>query len=434
MKAVILAGGRGTRLKSGDDGIPKSMVRIGPKPVLEHQIDLLRRYGFKDIILIVGYKSEVIAGYFRDGEKWGVKIEYFIEDKPLGTTGGLKEIESKLTSDFILLYGDVMMDISLSRLLDFHKSKKGIATLVIHPNDHPYDSDLVEINSERRIVKFHPKPHPPDKFYKNLVNAAVYVFSPRMLGCIKKGVKEDLGRDIFPSIAASENLYGYITAEYIKDIGTIDRLKAVNSDYSSGRIAALNMERPRRCVFLDRDGVINKKVDQLHRVEDFELLENAASGLRKLNESGYLTIVVTNQPAVARGLCTVEQVEEIHKKMDTLLGQERAKLDETYYCPHHPDKGYPEENQEYKIVCDCRKPKTGMILQAQKEYNINLNGSFLIGDSHVDILCGKNAGLKTIGVRTGDGCKDCGSEADYYFDDLDKAADFICACQNFCVA
>jgi HAD superfamily hydrolase (TIGR01662 family) len=111
--------------------------------------------------------------------------------------------------------------------------------------------------------------------------------------------------------------------------------------------------------------------------------------------------------------------------MDTLLGQKHAKLDGIYYCPHHPDKGYAEENPEYKIVCNCRKPKTGMIEQAQKEYNIDLKGSFLIGDSYIDILCGKNAGLKTIGVRTGDGCKDCGSEADYYFDDLDKAASFI---------
>jgi D,D-heptose 1,7-bisphosphate phosphatase len=318
-----------------------------------------------------------------------------------------------------------MLDISLPRLLDFHKSKKGIATLVIHPNDHPYDSDLVEINSERRIVKFHSKPHLPDKYYKNLVNAAVYVFSPRILSYIKKGVKEDLGKEIFPSIAEGENLYGYITAEYIKDIGTVDRLKAVNSDYSSGKIAAFNIERPRQCVFLDRDGVINKKVDQLHKLEDFELLENSASGIRKLNESGYLSIVITNQPAVARGLCTIGQVEEIHKKMDTLLGQEHAKLDGIYYCPHHPDKGYPEENPEYKIVCNCRKPKTGMIRQAQNEYNINLKDSFLIGDSYIDILCGKNAGLKTIGVRTGDGCKDCVSEADYYFDDLDKAAGFI---------
>lgn len=434
MKAVILAGGKGTRLKNVDDGLPKPMVRIGPKPVLEHQIDLLRKYAVTDIILIVGYKPEAITGYFQDGKKWGVNIEYFVEDRPLGTTGGLKEIESKLTSDFILLYGDVMPDIFLPRLIDFHKSKKGIASLVIHPNDHPYDSDLVEINDERRIVKFHPKPHPPDKFYKNLVNAAVYVFSPGILSFIKKGIKEDLGRDIFPSIVEGENLYGYITAEYIKDIGTIDRLKEVNADYSSGKIAALNMERPRRCVFLDRDGVINKKIDQLHRLEDFELLENAGSGIRKLNGAGCLTIVATNQPAVARGLCTIEQVEEIHKKMDALLGREHAKLDGTYYCPHHPDKGFEGENPDYKIICDCRKPKTGMIMQAQKEFNIDLKGSFFIGDSYIDILCGKNAGMKTIGVRTGDGCKDCAGEADYYFDDLDKAADFVCACRDFRMA
>jgi D,D-heptose 1,7-bisphosphate phosphatase len=425
MKAVILAGGRGTRLKSVDDGIPKPMVKIGSKPVLEHQIDLLRRYEIKDIILLVGYKSEVIIKCFQDGKKFGVNIDYFVEDRPLGTTGGLKEIENILTSDFILLYGDLMLDISLSRLLDFHKSKKGIATLVLHPNDHPYDSDLVEINSERRIVKFHSKPHLPNKYYKNLVNAAVYVFSPEILSHIKRGVKEDFGKDIFPSIVEDENLYGYITAEYIKDIGTVDRLNEVSTDYSSGKIGALNIGRPRRCVFLDRDGVINKKIDQLHKLEDLELLENSASGIRKLNESGYLTIVITNQPAVARGLCTIEQVEEIHKKMETLLGQKHAKLDGIYYCPHHPDKGYPEENPEYKIVCNCRKPKTGMIEQARKEYNIDLKNSFLIGDSYIDILCGKNAGMKTIGVRTGDGCKDCGNEADYYFDDLDKAASCI---------
>ena len=110
----------------------------------------------------------------------------------------------------------------------------------------------------------------------------------------------------------------------------------------------------------------------IDRPEQLELLPGVAAGIRAINQSDYLAIVVTNQPVVARGLCSIQDLEVIHARLEALLGDGHAKVDAIYYCPHHPDRGYPEENPEYKIACECRKPGIGMILQAAREYNINL--------------------------------------------------------------
>ena len=426
-KAVILAGGKGIRLKSLTKKVPKPMIKIGRLPILEHQINLLKKYGTKEIIILTYHLSEVIENYFKNGNKWGVKITYLKERKPLGTTGGLKEkeIENKLKKDFIISYGDVMIDMDIARLLAFHKEKNSACTLVLHPNDHPDDSDLVEINESQRIIAFHPKPHLNNKYFRNLVNAGLYVMSPKVLKYIKKGVKADFGKNIFPKIVKKEKLYGYLTVEYLKDVGTPARLTEVRKDYQSGKIARLNRKNKRRAIFLDRDGTINEATDDIYKIEDFKLLPKAAKAIKKINDSEFLAIVITNQPVVAKGLCSIEELTEIHKKMETLLGKERAKLDATYYCPHHPNKGFTGENLDYKIKCDCRKPKIGLIKKAEKDFNINLKDSYFIGDSFRDILCGKNAGLTTIWVRTKDECQKSEVKPDYFFENLSKAVNFI---------
>jgi histidinol-phosphate phosphatase family protein len=425
MKAVILCGGKGTRMGNIAAEIPKPMLPVGGKPVLLHQVELLKRYGITEIIMITAHLADVIENYFSDGKKFGVSISYYRETTPLGTTGGLKEIEEKLDSDFLLLYGDVMVNMNLARLIEFHREKKATATLVVHPNSHPYDSDLLEADASGRIIGFHPKPHDENSWYHNLVNAALYAFSPAILKHIQKGVKADFGKDIFPKIFDGEALYAYRTAEYLKDMGTPERLEQVNSDYASGKIERLNLEHKRKAIFLDRDGVINEEVNLLHKIEDFRLIPGAASAIAKINKSEYLAIVVTNQSVIARGLCTIPQLDEIHKKMETLLGREGAYIDALYYCPHHPDKGYPDEVPEFKIDCECRKPKIGMIKKAVADFNIDLNGSFIIGDSERDVLTGKNAGIRTIALRSGEGCKECKVEPDYFFDTLTDAVEFI---------
>jgi D,D-heptose 1,7-bisphosphate phosphatase len=425
MKAVILAGGKGTRLGKVTSEIPKPMIRLGDKPLLLYQIELLLKYNIRDIILLVNYLKDPIIEYFGDGTRFDANITYYEELSPLGTTGGIKEIENQLNEDFLVLYGDVLIDMDLSRLIGFHKSRKSECTLVLHPNDHPYDSDLVEINDEARVIAFHSKPHPEGAWYHNMVNAGAYVLSPRVLDFIEKGKKADFGRDIFPFVCEQLAMYGYHTSEYLKDMGTPDRLEKVNRDLSSGRVARSSYEFMQPAIFLDRDGVINTERSFISRPEDLEIFDNTPAAIRKINQAGFLSIVVTNQSAVARNLCTEEDVRTIHKKMETVLGNQGAWLDAIYYCPHHPDKGFPEENATYKIVCDCRKPGTGMFKKAIEKFNIDPSVSFMIGDSERDIQAGINAGCTTVGVMTGYGIKKTRVLPDYMFADLTEAVNFI---------
>lgn len=425
MKAIILAGGKGTRLGKLTEDIPKPMIPVMGKPLLEYQIELCKRYGLEEVILLVNHLKAPIKEHFRDGRDFGIRISYFEEKEPLGTVGGIKEIENQLSSDFLVLYGDVMMEMDLSRLILFHQSKKSDATLVVHPNDHPYDSDLVELGEDDRISAIYPKPHPSGFQYHNMVNAAAYIFSPNIFTHLKKGVKADFGKDIFPEIVDKLNMYGYNTPEYLKDMGTPGRLEQVEEDLRAGKVQRRSLSKKQKAIFLDRDGVLNYDTDLIHRPEDFNLYPFTADSIKKINKSDYLSVITTNQSVVARNLTTIDGLGEIHKKMETLLGNKGAKLDAIYYCPHHPDGGFPGENPLYKVVCDCRKPKAGMHKKAAEKFNISLKDSYMIGDSERDVMAGKNAGCTTVGVRTGHGLRKSEVVPDYIFENLYEAIDFI---------
>ena len=266
--AVILAGGKGTRLAEVRADVPKPMMPVLGKPLLAYQIDLLKAHGFTTVWLIVNHMYEHIESYFSDGKDFGVDIKYYVEEKPLGTVGGVKAIEAQLKEPFLVLYGDVLMDMDLSRLVAFHHNKNADATLVVHPNDHPYDSDLLAVDNESRVTAFYAKPHPEGLRYRNLVNAAAYVFDPVVLEHLEPGVKADFGKDIFPTLHSKLNVFAYNTPEYLKDMGTPDRLEKVEEALKSGKVAARNLNNKQRCVFLDRDGVINIDTDLIDRPED----------------------------------------------------------------------------------------------------------------------------------------------------------------------
>jgi histidinol-phosphate phosphatase family protein len=403
-------------------------MEIDNVPIIQHQIELLSKYHITDILLLVSYQADQIKEYLGDGLALGVKLTYCNETIPLGTAGSVKAAEDLLKgeSEFLVIYGDVMLNMNLSELINFHHSKAGIATLVVHPNSHPYDSDLVELDSNSRVIAIHNKPHEPSTYYQNLVNAGIYVLSVDILRYIQKEKKMDFGRDIFPELVGASHpslaMYGYRTAEYMKDMGTPERLEQVRNDYKSGKIDRLNKSIKRKAIFLDRDGIINEDTGFIHTLDQFSLMPNVTKAISKLNESEYLVIVVTNQPVIARNMCTVEELNTIHKKMDTLLGKGGAFIDKLYYCPHHPDGGFPEEKKELKIECGCRKPRPGLVLEAAKEYNIDLAGSWIIGDSWRDVSLGKTLGIKTILVNQKE---DQIMQPDYSFDTLNKAVDFI---------
>lgn len=416
MKAVFMAGGRGTRISSVASDIPKPMIKIQGKPILEHEIECLRSQGFTDFIITVSYLGNVIVEYFGDGsgisastgKPFGVKIQYYFEEQPLGNAGALIKIKNKLDDDFLLLNADVLFDIDINRMLQSHQNNGALATILTHPNSHPYDSGLIVSDKDNVVLQWLTKESARPEFYKNRVNAGIHILSPKVLDGLPvsadmlgtkdengKTIKLDLDRDILRPLAGTGNLCCYDSTEYVRDMGTPERYKAVCKDYASGIVTGRNLKNPQKAIFLDRDGTINRYVGFLRDIDDFELIDGVSQAIASINQSEFLSIVVTNQPVIARGEVTEDELSEIHFKMETLLGKDGAYIDDVYYCPHHPHKGYEGEIEALKIDCACRKPKPGMLLQAAKDHNIDLVESWMIGDSENDILAGKAAGCKT---------------------------------------
>ena len=395
MKVVIMAGDKGTIISSVASDIPKPMIKIEDKPVLEHEIECLRSQGFTDLIITVSHLGNIIMDYFGDGSKFGVNIEYFNEVTPLGNAGALFQIKDKLTEDFLLINADAIFDIDFNRLVNYHKEKGGLVTLFTHPNSHPYDSGLIIADNENRVLKWLAKEDDRPVYYKNRVNAGIHVISPEVLNVKIDTPKIDLDRQLLKPLANTGKMFVYDSPEYVKDMGTPDRYYSVCEDFKNGIVQKRNLRNKQKAIFLDRDGTINKYVGFLTDIEKFELIDGVSEAIKKINHSEYLCIVITNQPVIARGEVTLEELDEIHNKMQTLLGKDGAYVDGLYYCPHHPDKGFVGERIEYKINCECRKPKPGLILQAAKDFNIDLSQSWMIGDGKNDVLCGKNAGCKT---------------------------------------
>lgn len=400
-----MAGGKGTRISSiTNDEIPKPMLTVGNKPILEHQINCLKKSGVNEVIIVTGHLGNKIKEYFGNGDNIGINISYYEEnpDKPLGTAGSLYYLKDKINEDFILIFGDVFLSVDFNRMIKYHKEKKSDATLLTHPNSHPFDSDLVVVNEMGKVLSFDSKDNTRDYDYNNLVNSGIYCFSTKIFDYVNEPKKYGLEKDVIANmILSGDNVYSYHSTEYVKDMGTPERFNAVNEDYSNGLCEHRNLSHKQKAIFLDRDGTINEYVPFLSQKENFKLIPGVSEAIRKINSSEYLCIVVTNQPIIARGECTLDSLSEIHKHMETLLGNEGAYIDGLYYCPHHPDKGFEGEVPELKIKCDCRKPNTGMIKKASIDYNIDLNESIMIGDSTLDIKMAENAGIKSVLVNTG---------------------------------
>ena len=427
--AVIMAGGKGSRLLSiTNDEIPKPMVPVDGKPLLEYQVEKLKTYGIKKIVMIVGHLGEKIVDHFKDGKDFGVEIDYIFEKEPLGTAGAFYYLKDKIDAkDFMLVFGDIFFDMDFDRMEDFHFKNSALTTLLAHPNGHPYDSDLIQTDDNGRVIGFDSKHNVRDYWYDNMVNAGMYIINKRLLDLVKEPVKTDFEKDILANqVKLGANIYAYHTPEYVKDVGTVDRINATVEELKSGLIQSKNLKNKQRAIFLDRDGTINVSKGFISKADDLELIPGTIDAVKAINKSGALAIVITNQPVIARGECSFEELHNIHNKLKTLLGEKGAFVDDIFYCPHHPDKGFEGEVPELKFDCECRKPKTGMIEEAVKKYNIDLSKSYMVGDSTMDLETARNAGIKSVLVNTGfagnDGKYDrsCDIEADNLFDAVEK--------------
>lgn len=427
--AVIMAGGKGSRLLSiTNDEIPKPMVPVDGKPLLEYQVEKLKTYGIKKIVMIVGHLGEKIVDHFKDGKDFGVEIDYIFEKEPLGTAGAFYYLKDKIDAkDFMLVFGDIFFDMDFDRMEDFHFKNSALTTLLAHPNGHPYDSDLIQTDDTGRVIGFDSKHNVRDYWYDNMVNAGMYIINKRLLDLVKEPVKTDFEKDILANqVKLGANIYAYHTPEYVKDVGTVDRINATVEELKSGLIQSKNLKNKQRAIFLDRDGTMNVSKGFISKADDLELIPGTIDAIKAINKSGALAIVITNQPVIARGECSFEELHNIHNKLKTLLGEKGAFVDDIFYCPHHPDKGFEGEVPELKFDCECRKPKTGMIEEAVKKYNIDLSKSYMVGDSTMDLETARNAGIKSVLVDTGfagnDGKYDrsCDIEAKNLFDAVEK--------------
>jgi D,D-heptose 1,7-bisphosphate phosphatase len=429
-QAVILAGGKGTRLASRLGGRPKPLIDVLGKPLLERQVEQLRDYGVDRVLVLVNHQAAQIEAFFA-ARDLGVHVQIIDDGEPRGTAGAVYRARDRLDEEFLIVYGDTLFDVDLTRFLRFHAGDPGAAaTLFLHPNDHPQDSDLVEVDADGIIRAFHGYPHPAGVWLPNMVNAALYAMRR---GAIESGALASLGegvvdfaKDLFPRLVEDgARLRGYISPEYLKDIGTPARLDRGCADLRSGKVARMSLRFAQTAVFLDRDGTLNAPNGHVASPEALEVFAFAPAAVKALNATDHRVVLVTNQPVVARGEASVEDLALIHAKLDTVLGAQGAYLDRAYYCPHHPDKGFVGERAELKIACECRKPRPGLLHRAQADLNLDLSRSWLIGDSAADMAAARACGVRAVLVRTGESRGSAAAEADFVFDTVLEAANFI---------
>ena len=393
MKAVILAGGRGSRLASLYGDIPKALVPVSGKPILQWQLETLRREGVRDVVLVCGHLAQQIKDFCGSGKRFGMRVTYYTETTPLGTAGALFHLD--LREDFLLLNGDLAFDVDLGSMLRFHAQVRADATLFAHPSTHPADSAWLSTDADGRVNAFLPAKERPE-FAHNLSNAGIAILSPRLLARCEARAPMDLDADVLRPNVDGCRIFAYRSCEYVKDMGTPQRLAQVERDLRRGLPEKRQKNRPRSAVFLDRDGTLNVFKGDVARPQDLELIDGAAEAVRRINETGRLAVLITNQPVVARGGCTMRELDDIHCRLEALLGEQGAYLDGIYVCPHHPEKGFAGENPAYKTDCDCRKPKPGLILRAAEELRIDIPSSYMVGDTQRDVQTAFAAGCRPV--------------------------------------
>ena len=236
MKGVIMAGGEGSRLRPMTCGKPKPMMEIMDKPVMEYIIELLKRYGITEIAVTLQYMPQAIMDYFGDGEQFGVKLKYFIEESPLGTAGSVKNAQEFLDDDFLIISGDCLTDINLAKAIEFHKKNKSVATLILSRVAEPLEYGVVVTDNSGRIVRFLEKPSWSEVF-SDTVNTGIYILNPSVLDMFSKNVKYDFSRDLFPRILEERQpMFGHVAEGYWCDIGDLKAYAACHKDILDNRV------------------------------------------------------------------------------------------------------------------------------------------------------------------------------------------------------
>ncbi len=426
MQVVVLMGGLGTRLKEFTKECPKPLVDVLGKPFFDYQLELMRTWGFRKFLFLIGYRANMIEEYYGDGSKDGCSIQYCYDGETLrGTGGAVRRALSLLEDDFLLMYGDSFMDIDFEETIyRYYRGKKqGMhALMTVLCNNNDFDKSNVVIQSGKLVL--YDKHHVTSDM--NYIDYGVCVYEKSLFEQYEEDVIFDVA-EIQNRLSVQGEMAVHIVTKRFYEIGSPASL-AEFKQYVHNR-----MEELHPAVFLDRDGVLNEivynedaeQMDSPMNVTQFHLLDNVAEAIRQFHDKGYYVFVVTNQPAAAKGKTTLEKLYDINTYFADLMKKEGAEIDDIYMCSHYT-KQQPMTKEVFLIQnCNCRKPKPGQLLKAKEKYCIDWEHSYMIGDSYTDIEAGRAAGVKTvfIGDMKCDVCKRlCGNKPDYIVQDIYEAS------------
>lgn len=394
---VIPVGGEGNRVSGLTNGRSKAEIKLFKnKKIIDFQVEQISKLN-KKIIFLSNSKFKSLNEYISK-KYYNLDITIINEDKKLGTAGSLDSLRKFNFKFYLIIYGDLIFNIDLKKIIQFHKKKKSECTIVVHPNNHPYDSDCIEIDDNLKSKKIFFKPH----FKKNIPNlcfAGINLINKNLLKFIQTNKFQDFSKDFLKIYEDKIKIYAYNTREYIKDAGTPERISQIKKELTSIKYLKGNIKKKIPAIFLDKDGVINKlnKKKNYQKIDD--LIEGVVEAISIINKTGYLVIIITNQPAIAKGIISEKKFIQDINKLSSKLSRNDVYFDRIYYCPHHPDKGFKNEIKKLKKNCNCRKPNNGMLIKAIRELNIDKSKSFFIGDQYSDYLASKKTNIKFIGIN-----------------------------------
>jgi len=402
--AIILCGGLGSRITKISEGLPKSLLPLtDTKAIIDFQIECLLSNGIKNLVLVTGYQSAKIESYTRSHRKF-IEIKIIEDNVMEGTLGALKLANQFIDNETIMLYGDLLIDIDLNELIKFRLESESLLTISCHSSNHLYDSDTIEVAKDsEKVISVESKNKEKTLNNTFLTINGVFALSERFGKIIQNYESKDFSNDLIPQlISHGYKVNSHRTSYFVKDVGTPERIIWAREIISKNMFGGF--AKPRPVIFLDRDGTINEEIDYIDSVNKFMFKAGAAEGIKLLNQMGFMIVVVTNQPGVAKGFISEENLRKIHDHMEFKLAEKSAKVDLILYCIHHPEKGHKNEVAELKVQCDCRKPENGLFERVVKKFNVDVKNSWMVGDTWRDKGFAQKSELRfaKIGPDSGD--------------------------------
>jgi histidinol-phosphate phosphatase family protein len=370
-QAVILAGGRGERMRPLTDDKPKPMIPVNGRPFLEHQIVQLREQGFERVLLLLGYRADVVRNYFGDGAQWGIRIDYAITAPELLTSSRVAAARHLIDECFLLLYCDNFWPMQMERLWARFCEAGKPALITVYANEDGYSKGGVRLADNGDVLAFDRDRSSPGL---NEVEISYAILTYRALDALPD---EDAPFEeaVYTALARQGRLTAFRTGHRYYGVGSFARLAATERFF-----------RRTPSVILDRDGVLNRRMapgDYVKNWDEWQWCEGALEALQLFHSRGFRVFVATNQPGIGRGVISAADLTTIHSKMVREAQRAGGSIDAIFHCPHGWDEG-----------CDCRKPRPGLLYQAQREYELDLTRTVFVGDDDRDAEAALAAGCR----------------------------------------